>query len=803
MKSTFSVLVGITILAGLHASVCSATDVHEPSASQMKSISDTLSLNESAVSAHFANVSRSSLRLVTVSDEQLRLRGASKTYPELLRGIPSLYATSQSGSYGDARLNIRGFGQENIAVLLNGIPISGLVSSGMYWNNWMGLADATFAVQVQKGVGASMLSDGSVGGSVEIVTESPSDEFTAEAGFYGSAYGRPSPGNGPVAAGGPYKGYLKLSSGALPHGWAMNLMVSYVGGGGYVEATDVDSWAYMLNVSKTFGTEHRLVFVALGSPENHGQRTSRLSADEVSRYGTAYNKDWGLRDGKVLSLSHNSYFKPYFTLQHFWDGERISMKNSVYLAIGNGGGQWSESKGRGIASFVTEDGHIDWEAAISANRAPNGTANNILSLYMAGHTQVGAISTLTYELSPHWKIGAGVHGQYYGTWECERITDLLGADWWFEDYESKSLAGTAGRESVKGVGDYIRTDNGKRTLYGSAYATVSYNSTKVSADLGASVFAGANRRWDKYNYVGEDVLSDVASGVGASVKGGVLYRAGRGHSLYVNGGWYSRLPQSSVWFASGNNEITRGVKNERNLLGEAGWRAVWESGSFELTGYAALWKNRSLMSGKYRRLDDGETRFMATGLDAVHCGVEASIFQRIGRWMELKGFASLGNWKWKNDVSAVLYDDYTGMEAARVNVYCDGLPVADAPQTQLGANVKFLITGGFALSADWQFNDRMYADFDPLTRSNPDDRQPSYRIPGYHLLGAGLSWSGSLGHGRRWGKAPVLNVFLRGDNLLDTLYIERGRDGAGHDLSSFRGFWGFGRNFSFGLRIRI
>ena len=36
----------------------------------------------------------------------------------------------------------------------------------MYWNNWMGLADATYAVQVQKGVGASLLSDGSVGGSV-------------------------------------------------------------------------------------------------------------------------------------------------------------------------------------------------------------------------------------------------------------------------------------------------------------------------------------------------------------------------------------------------------------------------------------------------------------------------------------------------------------------------------------------------------------------------------------------------------------------------------------------------------------
>ena len=50
----------------------------------------------------------------------------------MLKGIPSLYATSESGSYGDAKLNIRGFAQENLSVLLNGIPISGLVSGSMY-----------------------------------------------------------------------------------------------------------------------------------------------------------------------------------------------------------------------------------------------------------------------------------------------------------------------------------------------------------------------------------------------------------------------------------------------------------------------------------------------------------------------------------------------------------------------------------------------------------------------------------------------------------------------------------------------
>ena len=94
------------------------------------------------------------------------------------------------------------------------------------------------------------------------------------------------------------------------------------------------------------------------------------------------------------------------------------MKNSLYLAVGNGGGRWSETKGSPLTSYM-KDSQIDWDAIVAANmpassagaslaalpasaagRAgsedssqPSGVAaQNILSQYMAGHTQVGAIS---------------------------------------------------------------------------------------------------------------------------------------------------------------------------------------------------------------------------------------------------------------------------------------------------------------------------------------------------------------------------------------------------------------------------
>ncbi|MGN0195228.1 MAG: TonB-dependent receptor [Candidatus Cryptobacteroides sp.] len=200
-----------------------------------------------------------------------------------------MYATSESGSYGDAKLNIRGFSQENISVSLNGIPISGLTSGGMYWNNWMGLAGATSAIQVQKGAGASMLTDCSVGGSVNIVTNTAAERMSLEVGTGISDFG-----TGKV--------YLQYSSGQLPHGWSILAMGSYVGGQGYVDCTDINSFAFMLNVNKTIDRHNTLSINFLGSPEQHGQRSTRLSPQEVQQYGTGYSKDWGWRDGEHIGL---------------------------------------------------------------------------------------------------------------------------------------------------------------------------------------------------------------------------------------------------------------------------------------------------------------------------------------------------------------------------------------------------------------------------------------------------------------------------------------------------------------------
>ena len=789
-------------------------------------------IKEIVVSSGVKRREVSPLRLVDIDEQAIAVKAAGKTYPELLQDIPGIYATAETGSYGDAKINIRGFKQENISVLLNGIPISGLTSGSMYWNNWMGLTDATATIQVQKGVGGSMLSDNSVGGSINIITKSP-----GKSPSYGAGYN--------YAGGGTSKAFVNYNSGELKNGWGVSFMVSKVWGTSWVECTDVDSWSYLLSVSKKINPRHSLLFTSMGSPEKHNQRSARLTYAEVQKYGRDYSKNWGyitLRDGtrEARSISRNNYHKPYFTLNHYYHAKvgakqrNFNLNNAVYLALAHGGGYWTETKGKAIAAHQ-KDGHVDWDAVVAGNRAAyaNGTteqersAQNALSDYIAGHTQIGAKSAFELDFTDKFTWGGGLHYQGYFTWEKEQIRDLLGAEYWYEDYATKSLAGAAGRNPIKKVGDYIRTRNGKDIHFGTLYTSFSYKSRKWNVELGASLNSSSTRRWDSYNYV-DDIYSDWAHGLGAAVKAGALYRLGgagsnasSATSLYLNGAYYSRVPYSNVFFASGNNEISEGIKNEQNYLGEGGIRSIFNRGGFEATFYASYWKNKSIMSSPYKQLEaEDAVKYMITGLDAFHYGVEVDAYYNFSRWGKLAGYASIGSWKWQNNVNAIIYDNYTNQAVQEIHVYSDGLPVGDAPQTQIGANltlkplaslsrmsvvdpqghVSGVMNGELSVVLSWSYNTRYWADFEPNTRTNANDRTKPYQLPDYHLVNLGINY---LKYFRVGNKAVGTTFFLNVNNIFDEWYIERGKDGADHTLNTFTGYWGQGRNCAFGVKVTL
>ena len=175
-------------------------------------------------------------------------------------------------------------------------------------------------------------------------------------------------------------------------------------------------------------------------------------------------------------------------------------------------------------------------------------------------------------------------------------------------------------------------------------------------------------------------------------------------------------------------------------------------------------------------------------------GAELTVQQQLASWLNLSAFANLASWKWKSSGEALIYDGYTGETLNTYTIYCNGLHVGDSPQTQFGAQADFKLPYGFYANLSWQYNDRMYADFEPNDRKNAESPD-AYRLPSWNVLDATLGWSSQLSDNMH------LDIFATGRNLTDANYIERGKDGANHDLATFRGYWGAPRTLSVGMKL--
>lgn len=735
-------------------------------------IDSVFSLQEITVKAHFADANQTPLNLTAISPEKVRLNQTAPNFLEMFKGIAGVYATASTGSYGDATLNMRGFKQDNIAIMLNGIPIQGLVSGSMYWSNWMGLADATYSVQVQKGLGASMLADCAMGGMVNIVTKNASTQPRTELGVSHTQWGTT-------------KTTISHSTGMLRGGWSVDMNVSWMEGSCYVDGTDVHALAYMLSANKVLDANNTLIFTAIGSPERRDQRNTELTQAEVDAHGRSYSKNWGWMDGKPYSIGHNHYAKPYFTLQHLMEGKRLSMKNSLYLAVADGGGSSTYNDyTSGVPSIIdhqTADGQIDFDKLKAENRT-TGVAKNVMIDYLSGHTQAGGVVSAEAKLSRRLALNMGMQYQYYDTWSEMKIMNLLGGDCFIDPASKQTLS----------VGDYVGARYGRTTHHASGFVQGVFRDSRVTANLGVSVFNGNYRRHDFLTHR----HSAWAHGWGASVKGGVVSIVSPRHSFYANAGYNSRLPYANVFLASSDLSITHDITNETNLLAELGWRHRWEGGSMELSGYVASWRNKTLTVSAAKRADAAAEKYQVNGLNALHAGVEWMLRQRLAPWLDVSCHAMTASWKWRSGGDAIIYDTYSGATMQRYSISCDGLHVGDAPQSQCGAAIDIHAKNGLYAHAAWEYNARMYADFEPSSRMEGDTAD-AYRLPAYHLVNAVVGWEGCVGRKLR------MNLFVDGRNLFDAWYIERGTDGSTHDAASFTGYWGAARTLSAGIRLMM
>jgi len=752
----------------------------------------SIGLEEISIIAPEAQDRRTPVSVSSIRSEAIEQRLGDQPLPVIMNSAPGVYATRTGGGSGDASVNIRGFKQENVALLLNGIPIGSVENGLVYWNNWLGLTEATQQIQVQRGLGVSNVALNSIGGTINIITRTTNIEKGGSLKFSLTDYGN-------------FKTTLMLSSGRLKNNFSVTFLGSRFSGPGYVDATYNSGWAYYLSMTKEFNKRHMIVFTALGNPEKHGQRNFKMTRDEIDRYGLKYNKDWGSYNGEINNASENFYHKPHLSLNHYWNIDETSLlATSFYISYGSGGGKWNDSFGNNpwIFSYYNPSGQIDWETIYQINDTntqvytlANGTDTsgysvNIQTDFLASHIWTGLLSTYKKDLGPYFKLTAGIHGRLFRSTLQQKVRDLLGGDFYIDGY-LYAVDGVGGRDQVRHVGDIVKIDNGAINDYLGVFGQLGYSAGNFSAFMAGTLSGNWYRRTDPYNYI-QNPESDWVYKSGYDLKLGGNYNLNEYHNIYLNGGYFSRAPYFKFVFGNFNNIPTENLKNEKTWAVEAGYGLNLKATRFRINSYYTRWADKSILTNEYNQFEDPS---MVQGLDALHMGIEAELEQKITPWLSAGGSLSVGNWQWKNNVTALVFNDDNAV-VDTINVYADGLYVGDAPQKQVSLFATVRIMKAVTLSAYYNYYDDLYADFSPNTRTNPDDDAQPYKLPAYHNLDMYASCPFRIGQIQAQIDAGCQNV-------LNSSYIIRGQDGVTHTAEDFTGFWGFGRTFFITFMVRF
>ncbi len=719
----------------------------------------------------------------TVKAADIELKLGTQEFPEILKSTPGVYATKSGGGFGDGRINLRGFSSVNVAVMINGVPVNDMENGVVYWSNWAGLADVTSTMQVQRGLGASKVAVPSVGGTINILTKSTDVEK-----------------GGNVYTGVGNDGYQKygftLSTGLMDNGFAATVSASKTKGNGYVDGTEFEGYNYFVNISKRINDHHTLSLTSFGAPQRHGQRQNRSS---IAKYrdaesGIKFNPDWGIKNGQVVNIEDNFYFKPQTSLNHYWNiNDKSFLSTAVYASSGTGGGGGTA----GDYSLFNvrlggDDQPVDLDNIVAINR-DRGTQGLEAAAYLRAsrndHEWYGLLSTYKNDLSDNLALMAGVDLRTYTGKHFSELTDLLGGAYVIDNNDVNNPNRTI---KVGDKRDYH--DEGKVGWQG-LFTQLEYTKNNLSAFVAANFANTSYRRIDYFLYLNDDPLreTDRYNFSSYGLKGGANYNLDANNNVFFNIGYLERAPGFDAVFLNFDNEhINADAVNEKIFSTEIGYGYRSNVLSANVNIYRTAWNDRTFTDN----FSVGGIDYFVNllGVNALHQGIEVDFVYRPITKLSLTGMVSLGDWKWTNNVeNAQVYDDANNPVGNPINIFIDGFKVGDAAQTTMALGLNYEVFDRTRLLLDYNYYANYYADFEPTGRTSEGIPQ-SWKAPSYGLFDAGISYGFNMG-------GFEATLIGRMNNVFNTDYIADALDGGNHDALSALVWYGFGRTFNLGAKF--
>ncbi len=748
----------------------------------VKLASSSLGLKEIMIVASVAVDRKTPVAVSTVKKEEIELKLGTQELPEILKSTPGVFTTRNGGGFGDGEITMRGFNSENVAVMINGIPVNDMENGRVFWSNWAGLGSVTSTIQTQRGLGASKLAVPSVGGTVNTITESVDAEKGGLVKF-------------DVANDGYIKYGAKVSTGLQENGLAATVYADRTVGDGYVDGTNFKAVSYFLNLSYRINDQHKLAFNAFGAKQRHGQRQTLTSINSYreSERGVKFNPDWGYKNGQIVNIEDNFYHKPQISLNHYWNiNDNNKLSTSAYVSMGTGGGGGTAGDAN---KFTSDDyrignyGPVDVDRIVEENNKNEAAgAISILRASRNDHFWVGALSTLNTTLSDSFELVTGLDVRHYTGTHFQEVTDLLGGQYYFDDSDINNLNNTQ-----KQVGDKIAYFNkGYNTQLG-AFGQLEYDSEYVSVFISGNVSNNTYRREDLFEKLDTDPnqLTDPEHFFAFGGKTGANFRVDAINNVFFNIGYFERAPfLTDVWLNFSNDDFNENIENQQIFSMELGYGLRSEKLAANLNLYRTLWKNKteSFSEGAGNDLEIAT----ANGLEALHQGIEFDFEYRPYEFLTFTGMVSYGDWNWQNNVTDIAFFD----QDQNVVLNPDGtvkttdlllkdLPVGRSAQTTSALGMKLDLSSKTTVAIDYNYYGRYFSDYDT---DNSKTTKP-WEVPDYYLFDA------ILRHKFNFGPFDA-QLIGRINNVFNEEYITRADDGESSTASDATVFFGPGRTFS-------
>jgi hypothetical protein len=770
----------------------------------------------------------------TIKASEIQAKLGNQEFPELLNNTPSVYATKSGGGFGDSRVNIRGFDQKNIAVMINGVPVNDMENSAVYWSNWAGLSDVTTSMQVQRGLGSSKLAISSVGGTINIVTRTSDIKE-----------------GGSISTGTANNNYLKTtasySTGIMKNGLSASVLLSQTRGEGYVDGTKFEGANYFIGLGYKLNEKHDFQLTFTGAPQWHNQRSAAPTITDYIKYGTngepniKYNSDWGTLNGEEYSFRTNYYHKPIASFN--WDfkiNETTKLSTVVYGSWGRGGGTNGTGGIRGKAYFdaslrtnnglVNVDLISNWNQGQTVNiggvnytrtltngafqnASTSGSTSNLSSgiskiSSINSHNWYGGVIDLNKKLSDKLVIDFGLDVRAYRGIHYQNLNDLLGADRYSDNNDVNSTTPrllSFQYEALPNGNPFFNSDYQQKINYNNdglvrwygAFTQLEYSTEKLTAFIQGAVSQQGFKRDDYFKYLASNELysTDYENILGGNVKGGLNYNIDAHHNVFANAGYYSKQPFFNAVYPVNTSILNKDLTNEKIMGIEAGYGYRSSVFNANVNIYRTTWDDRFVNSSTSLVDPDGlsttnnSVRAFAfmSGVNQIHQGAELDFTIKPISKLVINGMFSFGDWTYGNAVvkSSFFREDTNGpllvpVSASQTNPdlqlateqNISGLKVGDAAQLTASLGASYEVIRNVKLDANYRFADNLYASFEPsrFTTQTIVDKG-SLQLPSFGLMDAGFSYKLMVGKD----KANAVNFRFNVNNVLDEVYIAESR----------------------------